>query len=263
MTREAGHSRADHRHHPAHRQEAGGREPSGFAAVLAVLLTEAARTGTKIVGIGDHLQLQAVGPGGWFHEVHRLVHGLTLTENRRQEDAAERAALDVWRTGDHELALRILADGGRLHPAETAQEARSQILMAWNELRLQHWADPHDLIANMVVLAARNADVDALNLGAQAIRREARGRRTRRRAHLRPVRRRHPHSRRGRHCPGPGQRLPKPLRQGPGPAQRLPGRHHRDRRPAPGRDHLAGQGRQGPRRPPHRVRPGDTAEGHR
>ncbi|WP_399895891.1 AAA family ATPase [Streptomyces sp. BBFR51] len=139
----------------------------------AVLMSEAARTGTKVVGIGDHLQLQAIGPGGWFKETHRLVHGLTLTENRRQEDAAERAALDVWRTGNHELALRLLAEGGRLHPAESADDARSQILTAWDELRLQEWADPHDLIANMVVLAARNSDVDALNLGAQAIRREA------------------------------------------------------------------------------------------
>ncbi|MFI8952161.1 MobF family relaxase [Streptomyces sp. NPDC053750] len=139
----------------------------------AVLMGEAARTGTKVVGIGDHLQLQAVGPGGWFKETHRLVHGLTLTENRRQEDAAERAALDVWRTGNHEAALRMLAEGGRLHPAETADEARSQILMAWDELRLQERTDPHDLITNMVVLAARNSDVDALNLGAQAIRRQA------------------------------------------------------------------------------------------
>ncbi|MFE1455901.1 MobF family relaxase [Streptomyces sp. NPDC058735] len=139
----------------------------------AVLMREAARTGTKVVGIGDHLQLQAVGPGGWFKETHRLVHGLTLTENRRQEDAAERAALDVWRTGDHELALRMLAEGGRVHPAESADEARSQILMAWDELRPGEWADPHDLIAEMVVLAARNSDVDALNLGAQAIRRQA------------------------------------------------------------------------------------------
>ncbi|MFH9575684.1 MobF family relaxase [Streptomyces sp. NPDC017454] len=139
----------------------------------AVLMREAAQRGTKIVGIGDHLQLQAIGPGGWFKETHRLVHGLTLTENRRQEDAAERAALDVWRTGDHELALRMLAEGGRVHPAESADEARSQILMAWDELRRQEWADPHDLIANLAVLAARNSDVDALNLGAQAIRREA------------------------------------------------------------------------------------------
>ncbi|MFE5890478.1 MobF family relaxase [Streptomyces sp. NPDC056462] len=139
----------------------------------AVLMTEAAKSGTKIVAIGDHLQLQAIGPGGWFREAHRLVHGLTLTENRRQEDAAERAALDVWRTGDHELALQMLADGGRVHPAETADEARSQILIAWDELRHWHWPDTYDLAENMVVLAARNSDVDALNLGAQQIRRLA------------------------------------------------------------------------------------------
>ncbi|MGW1811231.1 hypothetical protein [Streptomyces sp. NPDC002078] len=67
----------------------------------------------------------------------------------------------------------MLAERGRVHPAETADEARSQILTAWDELRLRHWPDPHDLIANLVVLAARNSDVDALNLGAQQIRRLA------------------------------------------------------------------------------------------
>ncbi|WP_338672195.1 AAA family ATPase [Streptomyces sp. SCSIO 30461] len=138
----------------------------------ARLMTEAARTGTKIIAIGDHLQLQAIGPGGWFRETHYLVNGLTLTENRRQEDAAERAALDIWRTGDHELALRMLAEGGRVHAAETADEARSQILTTWDEIR-SHWPNPQDLAANLAVLAARNSHVDALNLGAQQIRRAA------------------------------------------------------------------------------------------
>lgn len=32
----------------------------------AALLGEATRTGTKVVCIGDHLQLQAIGPGGWY-----------------------------------------------------------------------------------------------------------------------------------------------------------------------------------------------------
>ncbi|MEW1723862.1 MobF family relaxase [Streptomyces sp. NPDC093109] len=138
----------------------------------AALMTEAARTGTKIVAIGDPKQLQAIGPGGWFKEVHRLVHGLTLTENRRQQNDAERAALEVWRTGDHEQALTLLADGGRVHAAETADEARSQILTTWDELR-GRWTGPYDLIESLTVLAARNADVDLLNLGAQQIRRAA------------------------------------------------------------------------------------------
>ncbi|WP_055522903.1 MobF family relaxase [Streptomyces graminilatus] len=137
----------------------------------AALMREAARTSTKIVAIGDPKQLQAIGPGGWFKEVHRLVGGLTLTENRRQRNDAERAALDVWRTGDHEQALKILADTGRVHAAETAIEAHAQILTTWDEVRAR-WENPHDLIDAVTVLAAKNADVDLLNLGAQQIRRQ-------------------------------------------------------------------------------------------
>ncbi|MFE9913358.1 MobF family relaxase [Streptomyces clavifer] len=138
-----------------------------------VLMREAARTGTQLIGIGDPLQLQAIAAGGWFREVHRLVGGLALHENRRQEDAAERHALEVWRTGDHDQALRLLADRGRIHPTESADEARSQILTTWDELRREKWPDTHDLVDELVVLAARNADVDALNAGAQQIRRAA------------------------------------------------------------------------------------------
>ncbi|MGA4803591.1 MobF family relaxase [Streptomyces lavendulocolor] len=137
----------------------------------AQLLTEAARTGTQILAIGDPLQLQAVGIGGWFREVHRLVGGLTLDENRRQRDASERAALDIWRTGDHRQALEMLAAAERVHPAATADEARSQMLMAWDKLRAD-WPDELDLLENLAVLAARNDDVDLLNAGAQELRRQ-------------------------------------------------------------------------------------------
>ncbi|SEE58660.1 conjugative relaxase domain-containing protein, TrwC/TraI family [Streptomyces misionensis] len=137
----------------------------------AALMKEAQRTGTKLVAIGDPKQLQAIGPGGWFKEVHRLVGGLTLIENRRQRNDAERAALEVWRTGDHEQALRILADTGRVHATESAIEAHGQILTTWDEVR-GRWTDPHDLIDSLTVLAAKNTDVDLLNLGAQQIRRQ-------------------------------------------------------------------------------------------
>ncbi|MEU3189511.1 MobF family relaxase [Streptomyces sp. NPDC006992] len=138
----------------------------------AVLLAEAERTGTKLLAIGDPLQMQAVGVGGWFAEAHRLVEGLELRENRRQEDEAEQAALEVWRTGDHEQALELLADRGRVHAAETAQEAHSQILTTWDEVR-GRWKDPHERLESVVVLAARNTDVNVLNAGAQQIRRAA------------------------------------------------------------------------------------------
>lgn len=139
---------------------------------MAKLLTEAARTGTQLIAIGDPKQLQAIGIGGAFAEIHRLVDGLTLTENRRQQDAAERQALDVWRTGDHAQALAMLAAGGRVHAVETAEAAREEMLTAWDELR-RRWPDELDMLEQLVVLAARNNDVDLLNAGAQQIRRAA------------------------------------------------------------------------------------------
>ncbi|MFJ8863833.1 MobF family relaxase [Streptomyces sp. NPDC102451] len=138
-----------------------------------VLVREAARTGTQIIGIGDPVQLQAIGSADWYREVHRLIGGLTLHGNRHQEDSAERHALEVWRTGDHDQALHLLAGRGRVHPTGTADEARSQILTVWDELRRDRWPDAQDLVDELVVLAARNADVDALNAGAQQIRRAA------------------------------------------------------------------------------------------
>ena len=52
----------------------------------AVLYTEAARTGTKLVEVGDPRQLRGVGCGSLFGRVHETVGGAVLTDNRRQRD---------------------------------------------------------------------------------------------------------------------------------------------------------------------------------
>lgn len=137
---------------------------------MAALLTEAARTSTKVIAVGDPQQLQAIGPDGGFAEVHRMVGGETLTVNRCQKDAGEQAALEIWRTGAREHAVNLLAD--HVHASDSAHDARRGILTAWNEARARH-GDVHDLLENVVVLAARNHDVAALNAGAQALRRAA------------------------------------------------------------------------------------------
>ncbi|WP_031165885.1 AAA family ATPase [Streptosporangium roseum] len=84
---------------------------------LAILLREAERTGTKVVLIGDPLQLRAVGVGvgGTFAAIHRQVEGLVLEENRRQRDPIERKALELWRAGGREQALHTWSQGGRVH----------------------------------------------------------------------------------------------------------------------------------------------------
>ncbi|MFD7258406.1 MobF family relaxase [Streptomyces sp. NPDC059874] len=135
---------------------------------LAALLRHAAGTGTKVVAVGDPLQLRAVGIGGGFARVHRLVGGLELTENHRRRDIVERAALHDWRTGARTSALATFAEHGRVHAEDTAAETLTSMLGAWNEARTRWTGDPHGQVAELLLLAARRADVAALNAGARA-----------------------------------------------------------------------------------------------
>ncbi|MFJ7271964.1 MobF family relaxase [Streptomyces sp. NPDC099050] len=135
---------------------------------LAALLRHAATTGTKVVAVGDPLQLRAVGIGGAFARIHRIVDGLELTENRRQRDIVERAALQDWRSGGRTSALAAFAAHGRVHAEDTATEALTSMLGAWNEARVRWAGDPHGQVADFLLLAARRADVATLNAGARA-----------------------------------------------------------------------------------------------
>ncbi|MBT2478156.1 MobF family relaxase [Streptomyces sp. ISL-94] len=136
---------------------------------LAALLRHAADTGTKVVAVGDPLQLRAVGIGGGFARVHRIVGGLELTENRRQRDVVERAALQDWRAGARTSALAAFAAHGRVHAEDTATETLTSMLGAWNEARTRWTGDPHGQVSELLLLAARRADVAALNAGARAV----------------------------------------------------------------------------------------------
>ncbi|WP_404871065.1 MobF family relaxase (plasmid) [Kitasatospora griseola] len=139
---------------------------------LAKLLAHAALTRTKVVLVGDEQQLQPIGIGGGFAEIHRIVSGLGLTENRRQADPVERDALKLWRTGARSTALAQLADAGHVHATATGEQTTEQMLTAWDTER-HRWADPHENLRSLLLLAGRNNEVDRLNAGARAIRRAA------------------------------------------------------------------------------------------
>ncbi|GAA0445172.1 hypothetical protein Acor_80500 [Acrocarpospora corrugata] len=161
---------------------------------LAVLLTEAGRTGTKLVLIGDPVQLRAVGVGGGFAAIHRQVDGVLLTENRRQRDPIERAALELWRTGNRREALHTWGTGGRVHAGRDAVDTLAAMLADWtNARRPYHPVEPgisaeprpaefaqqdaervHDELAEVLMLAGTNEATDRLNAAARAMRR-ARG----------------------------------------------------------------------------------------
>ncbi|MFI9846746.1 MobF family relaxase [Nonomuraea sp. NPDC051941] len=140
---------------------------------LTVLLTEAQRTATKVVLIGDPVQLRAIGVGGLFAAIHRQVDGLVLGENRRQRDAGERAALALWRGGKREQALRTWGQAGRVHAGRGADDTMAAMLADWQQARQAYQGDVHAELANVALLAASNADVDRLNAAARAVRRAA------------------------------------------------------------------------------------------
>ncbi|MDU0294281.1 MobF family relaxase [Saccharothrix longispora] len=135
----------------------------------ARLYHRAARTGTRIVEVGDKLQLRGVGAGSLFGHVHRLVDGSELVDNRRQRDEDEREAIALWRDGRYSEALAIWMLGNRLVATDTTSEATAAMLATWARMRTGA-PDPHTEIRGLVMLSATRDMVDRLNHGAQALR---------------------------------------------------------------------------------------------
>jgi hypothetical protein len=139
---------------------------------MHVLVAEAERTGTKLIMVGDPLQLRSPGVGGTFRAVHEIVGGLQLTENRRQIDPAEREALALWRAGRQHETLTALAGMGRVHVTETPAESFAQILTRYTEAA-RELADVHERIRDVLVLAGTNEAADRINTGVRAVLRES------------------------------------------------------------------------------------------
>lgn len=136
---------------------------------VAELLAHAAMTGTKVVGIGDPKQLHSPGVGGHFAAVHHIVGGLELTENFRQQDAAERRALQFWRDDRRVEAIRAFAGTGRVHALTDKDETLAAMLTVWADKR-GAYADDHTAVQQLLMLAATNEIVEELNIGARALR---------------------------------------------------------------------------------------------
>ena len=121
------------------------------------LLAAADVAGAKVVVIGDHRQLSAVGPGGGLEAVasrHPVaVH--VLDENVRQRLPGERQALEQLRAGAVAEAVDWYRRHDRIVTAPTRDDALDAAVDAWEAgLRAGH---------DTVLLAWRRRDVAALN----------------------------------------------------------------------------------------------------
>ena len=92
-------------------------------ASLLRLLQAAGDAGAKVVMVGDHRQLGAVGPGGGFEALVSRYGGAVhvLEENVRQRDLATRVALEQLRAGDVARAVAHYARSRCIRRHRTGQ----------------------------------------------------------------------------------------------------------------------------------------------
>jgi conjugative relaxase-like TrwC/TraI family protein len=151
------------------------RQPEGLPPRTVVVLDEAAMVGTrrlgrllahtdapraKVVLVGDDKQLPEIEAGGAFAGLARRLPAVTLTENLRQHDQAEREALAHLRAGEVTGALDRLAVRGRITFAEDRPALLDRMIGDWERARSTG--------QDVLMLALRRADVEALNRAARS-----------------------------------------------------------------------------------------------
>ncbi len=141
---------------------------------LARFIGDAEERGAKIVLVGDHEQLQAIGAGAPFRAIAEQIGHVELSGIRRQRQDWQRQASVAFATHKTAEGLAAYRDHGDIHFAESREEAMAQIVsdyLADSEKR----AD-----GTRVAMAHRRADVRTLNA---AIRSELRNRQRLERSH--------------------------------------------------------------------------------
>ena len=127
---------------------------------LAELVSLAARDNAKLVVVGDPSQLQPIGAGAPMRTLGEHIGRVLLTENVRQKEPWERAAVQLVRDGEARAAYELYLSHGRIHVAESVPERRAEVVA--EHARLE------DRGVDAVILAQRRDEVAALNELARA-----------------------------------------------------------------------------------------------
>jgi Ti-type conjugative transfer relaxase TraA len=121
------------------------------------VIAEAEKRGAKVVLVGDPEQLQAIEAGAAFRSITER-HGWTeITEIRRQQEPWQRSATRQLGTGRTGEALAAYDSHGHVHPAESREQARAELIDSWNRDRS---VAPE---ASRIILTHTNEEVQALN----------------------------------------------------------------------------------------------------
>ena len=124
------------------------------------------RPQAKVVLVGDDRQLAAIDAGGGFRALRLRLGASELAENRRQQQAWEREALELVRSGLVEEAVAAYQAHDRVVAADSKPAATLALLQDW----WTAWQQAeHDPAQEVIVLAARRAEVDRLNTACQEL----------------------------------------------------------------------------------------------
>ncbi|MGF6178273.1 Ti-type conjugative transfer relaxase TraA [Ensifer sp. 4252] len=129
---------------------------------LAKFVIEAEARGAKLVLVGDHEQLQAIGAGSPFRAIAERVGAVELSEIRRQNEAWQREASIAFATHRTGEGLQVYADRGAVQFCDNRDEARAVLVRDYiSDLEER---SPGSRIA----LAHRRVDVRAINADIRA-----------------------------------------------------------------------------------------------
>jgi hypothetical protein len=133
---------------------------------LGRLLEHAQQAQAKVVLVGDDRQLAAIDAGGGFRALRLRLGASELTENRRQQQAWEREALELVRSGLVEEAVAAYRAHDRVVAADSKPAATLALLQDW----WTAWQQAEqETTQEVIVLAARRAEVDRLNTVCQEL----------------------------------------------------------------------------------------------
>jgi conjugative relaxase-like TrwC/TraI family protein len=116
----------------------------------------------KLVLAGDGAQLSPIGAGGLFGEITEHAPAARLSEVYRANHEWAREAWGRLRHGEAETALAAYQHHGRLHLAQTRDEAAERMVSEWAQTREEH---PGERV--VMITDASNHELDRLNQQAQ------------------------------------------------------------------------------------------------
>jgi len=118
----------------------------------------------KLVPLGDPMQIGAIGPGGLYGHLTRVIEPSVLETIRRQQREQDRRLIELVHEGRGSEALDLLRSDGRLVIGDDLQSVLDAQLLDWHRDYMGG--------ADAVMIARRNRDVEYLNDRARELRRE-------------------------------------------------------------------------------------------